>query len=192
MDAPKVGVLIDETAKRDAIHIAIMPCIAAENVYAGDEVGILLGTLNQIKRRPSAYGLKPIGIVDPFLIEYRTINIGERCWVFLFPGTITGLRHEWTHPGILDTIQPKVTLSDREEAEAWLHSFAYKWNFDYASMIAEAQDKDGYIVAKGIDIHSRSELADGDEELFWKHIGTLTGRKYDESHRENFGWSCSC
>jgi hypothetical protein len=39
---------------------------------------------------------QPVGIVDPFL-EFPT-QPDDKFWLFLYPNTITGLRHVWTHP----------------------------------------------------------------------------------------------
>jgi hypothetical protein len=39
---------------------------------------------------------QPIGVVDPFLV--KPVEPGQRFWLFLYPGSITGLRHVWSHP----------------------------------------------------------------------------------------------
>lgn len=188
--------------QRDAIHIAIMPVVVGEKyISAGEEVGLVYGTKNTVKRKDSIYGIETIGVIDPFLKDWD-IKEGDVVWCFLKPGTITGLRHEWIHPGI-DNQQPP-----KNEAEKWLREFADKWNFDYDEMIGIASagtvkktmslgslgshtfDSE-YIVARGIDLHSRDELG-ADYELFWQHMEALTGQKFDAQHREKVGWSCTC
>jgi len=188
-----IGKLLTGGEERDCIHMAIFPAIAAEDgLRPGAEVGLVYGTTNQIKSMERLYGLPAIGIVDPFLFkslwENRQYSVkkGDRVWVFLFPGTVTGMRHHWRHEA-LDT--PHVP---KNESEKWLREFADKWNFNYDEMIAGAQEDEGYVVAMGIDLHSSSELAPGDEGRFWDHIENITGRQFNQKHRETFGWSCSC
>ncbi len=41
---------------------------------------------------------KAIGVIDPFLEFY--VMRWERCWLLINPGTITSLRHDWTHSKI--------------------------------------------------------------------------------------------
>ena len=86
----KVGQLIaDGENRRDAIHIAVAPVRAAHGMEPGTRVGL--------NRDGSAdETCPPIGIVDPFLTH--RVSVGDKFWLFLFPGTITGLRHVWTHP----------------------------------------------------------------------------------------------
>jgi uncharacterized protein (TIGR02996 family) len=84
-----------------------------------------------------------------------------------------------------------------KSSKEWLRNFASEWNFNYSEMIRAASADGGdysgsnYVVARGIDLHSRHEL-DDDEPRFWSHLSVLTGRSFDEAHREDFGWSCSC
>lgn len=189
-----IGQKLKGDEQRDAIHFAILPCFVDEDVeyiYAGEEVGLTYGTSNIIRPKPSVYGCTPIGIVDPFLRNYD-IRPSDCVWVILFPNTITGMRHHWIHP---DIDNPSARSKD-SDSELWLHQFADRWNFDYDEMIASAQRNsnssfDNWITARGIDLHSGSELGT-DQALFWEHLSTLTGKTFGEQHKRNFGWSCSC
>jgi hypothetical protein len=93
-DAPKVGRLItDGERRRDAIHVAVAPVTAGEPLHPGDHVGLVgpAGDLETVGRTAD-----PIGVIDPFLPG--PVGKGERCWLFLYPNTVTSLRHVWTHP----------------------------------------------------------------------------------------------
>lgn len=95
-DVPDVGRLIPEgeAARRDAIHVAVAPVEAAECMNPGDRIG--LDKEGKAIMILDAQDGEVLGIVDPYL-KYM-VNQGERFYMFLLPGTITGLRHLWTHP----------------------------------------------------------------------------------------------
>jgi hypothetical protein len=177
---------------RDAIHIAVVQMICGEDyISAGDHVFIQPGTTDTILTKDKCYGeAGQIGIVDPFLTEYD-IKKGDRVWVFLYPNTVTGLRHEWTHPAFTEAER---IINTASESELWLRQFAARWGFDYSNMIEVGENPDsgwGYITALGHDLHSVGELGE-DHALFWYHLEQFTGKKFDESHRDKVGWSCSC
>jgi hypothetical protein len=90
---PRLGQLIEDgDRRRDAIHIAVAPVTAAERLAPGQHVGLVQeGDLELVGPCD-----RTIGVVDPFLTE--EVEAGQRFWLFLYPGTITGLRHVWTHP----------------------------------------------------------------------------------------------
>jgi len=84
-----IGHVIDADMKRDAIHIAIAPVVATERLLPGQPIGLL--TPDRVS------GSEPhVGIVDPFLSS--PVEEGERFWIFLFPNTVTSIRHDWQHP----------------------------------------------------------------------------------------------
>jgi hypothetical protein len=90
---PRLGQLIEDgDRRRDAIHIAVAPVTAADRLAPGQHVGLVQeGNVELVG--PCE---RNIGVVDPFLAE--EVEPGQRFWLFLYPGTITGLRHVWTHP----------------------------------------------------------------------------------------------
>ena len=165
-------------ATRDAIHIATFEMVAGEHLYPGYRIRLQHGTANVALSTSDDY----LGIVDPF--SDGLIREGEKFIAYLKPNSVDGMVHHWHHP-IIDAEPIQC------ESENWLRAFASKWNMDYATMMREAKRKDGYIVARGIDLHSRGELGE-DESLFWSHYEKVTGEIYDQNHREDFGWTCSC
>jgi hypothetical protein len=106
---PQLGQLITEDGwYRDAVHIAVVPVTAAESLVAGEHIGLAMNS----KSRVSADVSPHIGIVDPFLDKDRVIRTGDRFWMFLYPNTITSLRHVWTHPAFAATVPE--TKEDRK------------------------------------------------------------------------------
>lgn len=191
MSEPKIGKLIDDVnAQRDAVHVAIIPLIAGEELRIGSKIKLKFGSTD-IALDASYNAEDAIGIVDPFLDSEKAYYIekGQRFYGFLFPGTVTGMRHHWQHPKFENIQVPQ------NEHEAWLRDFCDRWNFDYHELIRAAIGLDDpewrYVVAQGRDLHTREELGE-DYDLFWHHFEALAGEKFDDDHKKAMQWSCSC
>jgi hypothetical protein len=193
MSEVKLGrILTDDKGTKDAIHIAVIPLIAGEDLRSGEKIKLKFNSEN-IALSADYDEQNAFGIVDPFLInEDRYVEKGQRFYGLLFPGTVTGMRHEWQHP-IFNA--PKKEIC---EHEAWIRNFCDEWNFDYDELIRVAlSDEDyketygRYIVSHGHDLHHRNELGP-DHDLFWEHLEALTNKKFNQDHRDGMGWSCTC
>lgn len=182
MDQPKIGEKIRGDAERDAIHIAIIPVIADDDyLWPGVKIRLRHGSHTLVFR--DEYSEESIGVVDPFLDG--GVKRGEKFWCWLFPGTITGMRHHWQHPAFDQEIEKT------GEHEQWLRSFAERWGFHWSEMIENASEEGEYVTAYGYDLHSAEELGE-DYELFWQHLEGFLNVRFSKSHRESIGWSCSC
>ena len=84
--------------QRDAIHVAVVPVVASARLYPGQRVAVT-------GKGEAGPGPDHVGIVDPFLetvVEERV-----RFWLYLFPNSISGMRHHWQHPKF-DEHEPQV------------------------------------------------------------------------------------
>ena len=171
MENLKLGEIIQEDRHRDAIHVAIAPVIAAARLSPGQHIGIVDGGVGPTD--------KNIGIVDPFLRQQ--VSRGQRFWMFLYPNTITSLRHEWTHPAFYgETLVASMS-------EAWLRNFAEEEaGISYRELMdgAAAYLRHGDYLCEG----GRWEGFYVPDEL-WDHYEAVTGVK--PSTRGSF-FSCSC
>lgn len=99
---PNIGQQPEENARRDAIHIAVAPIVAAERLNPGTKIILREGKAEWCEREEYT----SIGIVDPFLKQ--PIEKGQRFWLFLNPDSITSLRHVWSHPSFKAKL-PEIT-----------------------------------------------------------------------------------
>lgn len=159
-----IGKLLKDTAQRDAIHIAVAPVVAARSLVPGSRVG-----LTESGEADNLMG-KDIGIVDPFL--EAPVKRGQRFFLFLFPNTITGLRHEWLHPAFEgDT---------RSESEIYLRSFAERL-FSYYGNDEGEGSRFKLLMSQAEHGSFGTDIEYGDDcqptAEFWDHFERYTGKK---------------
>lgn len=107
-------------------------------------------------------------------------------WLFLYPGSITSLRHDWTHSGLPDeslSVEP-VPHRPTLEAKAWIEKYAAGIGADYQ----EIMDAAANWVSSG-EYLNHGPRFEGEHlpEGFWTHYELITGKKGEGSF-----FSCSC
>ncbi len=206
-----LGHLITTPQNRDAIHVAVAPVEAAETLYPGQHVGLIAGSSTLVT---GTIKVPHLGIIDPYLTT--KVMKGDRCWMFLYPQTVTGLRHDWTHPAFSPTVTPPKTekvpaapqpkkpvpveskrkpasitpVTDTlaaEAAERWLRSFADGVAIDYDDLMSAAESW----------LYHSSYYSEGCRlsgtvvpSEFWDHYQTVTGVKVPHEKQESF-FTCS-
>ncbi len=172
----------DDAPSRDAIHIAVAAVTAGQNLEPGDRV--ILDPEMPLTVLAAMAGDKEVGIVDPFIT--RTVFAGERFYLFLAPNTITGLRHQWSHPAF--PVGPSETKQTTVEAsKEWIADFAMKnLGYSYDRLMGAAHAYVDY----GDYEYDNSETYKGvDFEEFWKHFEIVTGKRPEDTYAP---YTCSC
>ena len=178
-EAPPAG------AGRDAVHVAVCPAVAGGRLQAGDHVGRLPDG------RYGALGRPYLGVVDPFFRDW--VEVDQQFWLCLFPGTVTSLRHHWTHPSFEDVLrgEPGPADADRAYSERWLREYAAKMSHydDPETAYREMLDglRNGELFYNGSDLHDFSEVEQPDE--LQHHAGIVLGRPVNI---RGMSFSCSC
>lgn len=109
-DTLGLGKIITTEQHRDAIHVAVAPVIANRTLFPGQHIGFTApGAETVDENGPN------IGIVDPFIVG--RVQKGERFWMYLYPGSITSLRHDWTHPAFVPPVPSAVENADNENLD---------------------------------------------------------------------------
>jgi hypothetical protein len=191
-----------ENPTRDAIHIAIYPAVAAHSLIPGQCVSFwakdnleLMGIVDY-----DDIDNPPVGIVDPFLSG--KIKKGTRFWVFLFPNTITALRHVWTHPRFTEqsqTVREQLKTPPTEDLEAlkkravmWIENFAEKMSITLVDLMSAADDyvRDGEYTR--MDSEKYKDVWKEFPE-FWKHYEVLRGPlNWDKTTYVDAPFTCCC
>lgn len=183
----KLGEIIpaDRPQERDAVHIAVIPVVAAVSMAPGALVGMAGG------RAVHATGAAAIGIVDPFLTE--TVEEGQRFWLYLRPGSITSLRHEWTHPAF-PVSELRVGSNEREVSEKWLRQWAIEFRVGGYDIADDERYRKliGGAIAGDIFFGTDTPYDEVRGSELWRHIENVTGQRFDDDHRENGFYHCSC
>lgn len=178
-----LGKTIDTIALRDAVHIAVLPVTAGEDMWRGQSVRIIDPNASEIVVHS---GPPSIGIIDPFLTG--NVMRGQRVWLLLYPNTITSIRHDWTHPVFGRTGAVKA-------AEEWMREFAEQANLSYRDVMQAGRYSladDSYFVQRG-ETFARDLMGDPATRIaYWKNFGILTGTAITEKQEEHPVFTCAC
>lgn len=175
-----LGQIITKPQERDAIHIAVAPVHAAFELYPGQHIGI-----NTDGNAIPAELREGIGIADPFL--KTKIMPGDSFWLFLYPGSITSLKHQWSHPAFDEATGTSPAPQNPSESERWMREFADQTGRTYEDLLVTYREaaRTGYAcVGDDGDQDTFNDV----KEKFIAHGAALTGI----GPKEDIYFSCAC
>lgn len=206
-----LGTIIDEYQKRDAIHLAVEPCIAGELLHPNADVRIIDGKAYYASRKNG----EAIGKVDPFLEDL--VPIGQRFWLVIYPREITSLRHVWSHPAFADEVLPvayheedlidttppvgsRSVALDMSDSEKWIRDWVkseFNQNEDSDEWYTKVTYDDimdathRYVNGHIGYFNVGNNCVYGPPDEFWDHYENVTGERVKNHQRGSF-FSCSC
>ena len=186
------AILPDDAGGRDAVHVAVISAVAGQKFEPGQAVGFV--STDGHGEHTAVIGVTPLGIVDPFI--QSAVKKGQRFWLYLYPRTITSLRHQWTHPAFSDAPagQAYGTPAQKLAAEQWIRDFVarsdspcYEELMEAVTQVADGRHdgwSEDYLCFRGVDAHG--EIPDE----FWLMAEIVLGRQIKGTKPAYF--SCSC
>lgn len=167
-----LGTKIDDTQRRDAIHLAVEPITAKVRLFPGQHVDATGNTTG-----------KHVGIVDPFLTQ--AILPGERFWLVIYPRQIKSLRHVWTHPDFDDNPREE---NDIEFSTNWIKKYAESLGIGYLQLMNGAYDflRTGDYLCIGGVLEGETTSKE-----FWDHYCIVNSIDPSTITKESF-FTCSC
>lgn len=177
-----LGKLVVENPGRDAIHIAVVPVVAAQKLAPGQRAG-----LNDSGEAERA-GALALGVVDPFLV--RDVLPGQKFFLFLMPNSITSLRHVWTHPAF-EGEPPRE--STKTASERWMMAWAVEhmsedYYGDDEKRSPEVAYADAIEAGRTHSIGPYESARDYIDGEWWTHWEAITGQR---GERDTF-FRCAC
>ncbi len=174
-----IGKLITTEQFRDAIHVAVMPVVAARELKPGEKVSLRNGVVDCLGTH--------VGIIDPFLTQY--VRKGQKCWLFMFPGSITSLRHEWTHPALenIEVVQNPIV----QQSIDWLVDFGRENGYSYEWLLERGKDAietGGTYVGDDDD----QDVFNTYKDEFLYHASVVLGLKITGDSDGRVYFSCAC
>lgn len=151
--------------------------MAAEVLKPGERIGFIQeGDTERVAKKAG----NAIGIVDPFL--GHAVFEGERFWMFLFPNTVTSLRHHWTHPAFEANVP--------DDSRQWVEEFAAHLDMSFNRLMDAA---DVYVESGDYTMDSMESYKAVDPSqwlTFWQHYEVL--RKVKVVDRTALFFTCAC
>ena len=170
------------------MHVAVAPVTAANELHPGERIGFVDGSTERV----STFSGNHIGIVDPFL--QTSVKPEQQFWMWLNPGSITSLRHDWTHPAF----EPQADVATgidalRLASEKWMRAWAVEHTPGNYYGESEEIDEDvayEFAIDAGRETHigPYEDARDHIDDEWWDHWQNITG---ENPHRGSY-FSCSC
>lgn len=182
-----LGRELKQDRPRDAVHIACAPVTLGEWMQPGVPVIVRKGEAFAAQNHKE----KPIGVIDPFLPG--GCPKGARVWLMLNPGSITSLRHDWTHPAFAEEVQPTAEKPAHSSyavlaAQNTLRTMGKRIGKTYAEMlkIGDAMSTTGYA---HVGQEKESEYMNDHKRQFWNCWSIVTGNPVPSNDTY---FSCAC
>lgn len=173
-DAVNLGALITSVQQRDAIHIAVYPVTATEELLPGTPIGFMPDSYSHVRNESVRSSPGIVGIVDPFLTA--PVQTGQMFWMLLIPYSISTLRHEWTHPQI-----PQQADVRKNDSIQFLKAMGEQVGCTYEEFIGQIADGAVYTGAE-------EGVFEDQVERIKQHYTIATGL----SVPEGMYFSCAC